>query len=229
MAVGLPAVVADQKKMANLNPSLPLAVELAINPRTLVQSLETHTIPATPYKIVIAPPNGGAFMDDRGVQFTVGGTALTRLAPNPSTGIYPTPTTGQYIVDITSGTYTFAAADGIPATGGLGVQISYNYTDGSVDVSWCITGGTPGIAPIAIAGGATHMLSTDKIAKLLYTIRGAWLQALQNLTVAQIMPPAYLITPNAGTGLPAAGASFYAIFPVDMIAALPSNTASVGL
>jgi|SRR6185437_9572697 len=76
---------------------------------------EAHTVPATgPYTILIAPPSSGTFLGDKGVTFTATGVPLEKHA---------TPATGQYSVDETTGTYTFAAADT-----GLAITISYSYT-----------------------------------------------------------------------------------------------------
>ncbi len=73
---------------------------------------EAATIPATPYQVAAAQPNG-SWVGDGGVTFATSGIALTKV-----TG---TPTTGQYAVSL-NGLYTFAAADT-----GLGVLITYNY------------------------------------------------------------------------------------------------------
>src|ERR1700730_3881137 len=86
----------------------------------------------------------------------------------------------------------------------LGVQIAINPTgtaDGSYNVNWCITGGTLDAAEsdpsTQIPAGSMHMLPTDSVAKLLYVIRGAWMEALKSLTMQQIVPPASALVPNS--------------------------------
>src|ERR1700739_4023192 len=62
--------------------------------------------------------------------------------------------------------------------------------DGHVDVSRSITlpaGNSP--TATQLAGGALQMLRTDPMAKLLYQIRGAYLNALARLQLQQILPP----------------------------------------
>jgi len=71
-------------------------------------------IPATPYQITPTPPSGGTFAADLGVINAVG-TPLKRVASAPATG--------QYSVNVSTGAYTFAAAD----TGNV-VYINYQYT-----------------------------------------------------------------------------------------------------
>jgi hypothetical protein len=78
---------------------------------------EDHPIPGTPFQVVVAPPSSGVFLNDLGVIFSATGVPLTKVP------LATTPTTGQYHVDPTSGTYTFAAADTL-----LHVTISYSYT-----------------------------------------------------------------------------------------------------
>lgn len=73
---------------------------------------EQHSIPGTtPFTIMVT--NETTFVQDMGVVYAATGASLTQV-----TG---TPTTGQY--SVSSGTYTFAAADE-----GLAVLISYTYT-----------------------------------------------------------------------------------------------------
>ena len=76
-------------------------------------------IPATPYEIIVV--NGSAMSSgnpgvDLGVFNAVTGIQLTRVASAPATG--------QYICDMTSGTYTFSSADELA---GVKVVISYAY------------------------------------------------------------------------------------------------------
>lgn len=76
---------------------------------------EEHTIPATPFQITLVPPASGVFDMDQGIYFKVGNGQLTAVASAPATG--------QYVVDETTGEYTFAAAD----TGKV-VKFDYAYT-----------------------------------------------------------------------------------------------------
>jgi hypothetical protein len=95
--------------------------------------------------------------------------------------------------------------------------------DGSWDVSWSLTLGViPGVSnsPRQLGGGSMRMFPTDNFAKLLFQIRAAAFQALQSLTMAQIMP--------ANSTLLTVGGAFYFNFSLDLIAVLPSNPALVG-
>ena len=63
---------------------------------------ETHSIPASPaYTITVS--QASAFSCDQSVTYTAGGAALTAVASNPAVG--------QYSVNLSTGIYTFAAAD----------------------------------------------------------------------------------------------------------------------
>jgi hypothetical protein len=80
-----------------------------------LQLNESATIPsATPYTVTVA--NASKFSADLGVE-TINGVPLTRVSASGSVA------TGQYYVDESTGTYTFATADT-----GLSVLISYEYT-----------------------------------------------------------------------------------------------------
>jgi hypothetical protein len=76
---------------------------------------EPHTIPATPFTILIAPPSSGVFTTDLGVIYAATGRALTKVSASPATG--------QYSVNASTGTYTLASADE-----GLAITVSYSYT-----------------------------------------------------------------------------------------------------
>jgi hypothetical protein len=82
---------------------------------TAIQPFEPHTIPATPFQVTIAPPGSGTFILDLGVRYTTTFFPLTKVASGP--------TIGQYSVNLSTGVYTFAAADTA-----AGVQISYTYS-----------------------------------------------------------------------------------------------------
>lgn len=93
------------------------------------------SIPATPFEVTIAPPSTGTFVADLGVIRTDTGDQLTRVASAP--------TTGQYAVNVSTGKYTFAAADTLKP-----IAISYEYsatsTTGKV---WTMTNETMGYTP----------------------------------------------------------------------------------
>ncbi len=94
---------------------------------------EAATIPATPYTVTAA--NGATFKTDLGVYSTTLGKFLTRMASSPASG--------QYSVNATTGTYTFAAAD----TGG---SVKLNYTYASSSTGTTLAGANPqmGASPI---------------------------------------------------------------------------------
>jgi hypothetical protein len=92
---------------------------------------EADSIPAMPFQIVVA--EAATFVQDLGVYFAETGVQLTQVAAAP--------TTGQYSVDDTTGTYTFAAADTL-----LDVLINYLYTDttgSTVELTNQLMGTTP--------------------------------------------------------------------------------------
>lgn len=77
---------------------------------------EPHSVPAlTTFTITIAPPNTGVFTTDLGVVNALTGRAYEKVATGP--------VTGEYSVNVSTGVYTFAAADA-----GFAVTISYSYT-----------------------------------------------------------------------------------------------------
>lgn len=82
-------------------------------------SNEAQTVPASaPYSVTVNQIYGSWGQDD-GVT-TSAGVALVKVSSNPSTG--------QYCVDGTSGTYTFAAADASD-----GMLISYSYIPADIE------------------------------------------------------------------------------------------------
>lgn len=90
-------------------------------------------IPATPFKVTVAPPNSGAFVADLGVMLSATGVQMQRVASAP--------TTGQYSVT-TGGEYTFAAADT-----GKTVAISYEYSAASGGQVWTMSNEVMGYTP----------------------------------------------------------------------------------
>lgn len=94
---------------------------------------ESATIPATPFKVVAA--NADGFYLDLGVYFADTGLPLKQIA----SGV---PATGEYTVDLATGTYTFAAADTTKK-----VLLNYIYetgdTGGSLEITNQLLGTTP--------------------------------------------------------------------------------------
>lgn len=78
--------------------AIPVTVIYAAGYGALVQ--ESHVVPATPYQVTVG--QAAEFSCDLGVTYA-NGTALTPVGANPAVG--------QYAVNITTGVYTFAAAD----------------------------------------------------------------------------------------------------------------------
>lgn len=72
------------------------------------------TVPTTPFIITVTPPSSGAYAGDLGV-IDANGKPMVRVASSP--------TTGQYIVNTSTGAYTFSTADA-----GKVVYINYKYT-----------------------------------------------------------------------------------------------------
>lgn len=77
---------------------------------------EAATIPATPYTVTVT--NGATFSADMGVYDVTSQKPMARVASGPATG--------QYSVNVSTGVYTFAAADTLHV-----VWISYAYTSAS--------------------------------------------------------------------------------------------------
>ena len=103
-----------------------------------VNDVTGASIPATPYKITVTPPNSGTYLRDLGVRDS-NGTPMTRVASAP--------TTGQYSLDPALGAYTFAAADTLKV-----VFINYEYTATSaVAKSMSLVNQPMGYAPTFMA------------------------------------------------------------------------------
>lgn len=118
-----------------------------------------------------------------------------------------------------------------PCSLNLALEVAINPTglaDGSLNVSWGVNFFPPGAPSTQLAGGSLRMLSTDSPAKLLYQVRGGYLEALKKLTMQQVVPPVSQLVPNS-SGIPAPGASFFFSLPVDLIAGLPENPGDLGL
>lgn len=93
---------------------------------------EATSIPATPFTVTVV--NAANFVTDWGVKFQATGVVLTKVASSPATG--------QYAVNTSTGVYTFAAADT-----GLGVYISYSYTNSSRGTTVVLDNQLLGFAP----------------------------------------------------------------------------------
>jgi hypothetical protein len=93
---------------------------------------EAGTIPTTPFTITVA--NGATFNADLGVKFVSSGLQLVRVASGA--------TTGQYMVNTTTGLYTFAAADT-----GKAVLLTYIYTQAVIGTNTIIGNPLMGVAP----------------------------------------------------------------------------------
>lgn len=103
----------------------------------LVADQEPGTIPSPSGPYTIQVTNHTNFLNpdgDQGVQYASNGQQLDRVASGP--------TTGQYSVAESTGTYTFAAADT-----GLGVLISYLYTSSARGVNIAVNQQNMGFAP----------------------------------------------------------------------------------
>jgi hypothetical protein len=98
---------------------------------TISQFAEVHNVPSsTPFTITVT--NSAHFVADQGVTYAATGLPLIAVASAPATG--------QYVVNSTTGVYTFATGDQ-----GQGVLISYTYTTTSQGESLVI--GNPLIGP----------------------------------------------------------------------------------
>lgn len=111
---------------------------------------EPQTIPATPGPYTVVADEAATFVQDLGVYFADTGVPLQQVAS--------TPATGQYSVDSTTGTYTFAAADE-----GLDVLLNYLYGDtggNTLVINNQLMGLTPKFRLIAtqLYGGKTFTL-----------------------------------------------------------------------
>jgi len=81
---------------------------------------EVHTIPsATPYTIVATNAGSSNFVEDYGVNYGATGAPFELVTSSP--------TQGQYTVDKSTGTYTFAAAD---ASAAIIINYTYSTTTG---------------------------------------------------------------------------------------------------
>lgn len=97
----------------------------------------TGTIPTgSPYEITAAPPASGTFVADLGVFDATTGAQFTRVA------LAATPLAGQYKLDDSTGTYTFAAADANTA-----IKYYYEYSASTGGQVFNLTNELMGYAP----------------------------------------------------------------------------------
>jgi hypothetical protein len=80
----------------------------------LIADAEAHAIPGTPYQVTVTLA-ADTPLTDLGVNYATTGQPLTKVSSGP--------TVGQYSVNISTGVYTFAAADTA-----ANVLINYSYT-----------------------------------------------------------------------------------------------------
>lgn len=95
---------------------------------------EAATVPAAagPYTVVVA--NGANFKEDHGVVDVATGNPFEKVAAAPATG--------QYMVDVATGTYTFAAADATKA-----LLIDYSWHDAATGRTLSVTNQLAGLSP----------------------------------------------------------------------------------
>ena len=96
---------------------------------------EAHSIPVTPFTVIIVPPGSGVFVSDLGVVDLTTGLPMTKVATASGAN--------QYAVNTTTGVYTFDAADT-----DLSVAISYTYSQSAVGTTLTVANHTMGFGPI---------------------------------------------------------------------------------
>ncbi|MDE2469981.1 MAG: hypothetical protein KGL35_14875 [Bradyrhizobium sp.] len=100
--------------------------------RNISEEAGTIPAPAGPYTLVVA--NAANFKDDHGVTDQVTGNPLEKVAAAPATG--------QYSVNVATGTYTVAAADA-----GKKVLFAYSYQDAATGRTLSVTNTLAGLSP----------------------------------------------------------------------------------
>jgi hypothetical protein len=129
------AKITGKAKMASIIGSMFASLYFNETAATGVKLQATHpstVIPSTPFQITVT--NGATSFRDLGVYYTATGLFLQRVASAP--------TVGQYSVNVTTGVYTFAAAD----TGAF-VTIDYMYTSAATGKGFTITNRAMGDKP----------------------------------------------------------------------------------
>jgi hypothetical protein len=105
---------------------------------TTVAENETAPVPASPGPYTITVTNAADYVDDLGVYYSSGANA-----PNRFTRVTTPSSAGQYSVNLSTGVYTFAAADADAV-----VAISYIYTDATNGKTVTITNQLMGVTPL---------------------------------------------------------------------------------
>ncbi len=127
--------ISGTAKLGQVSGSIYQLMFSGITPATGTVSIaygEAHSVPAsTPFTVTVT--NSATFVTDYGVVYTATGIPLV-----PVTGA---PTTGQY--SVSAGVYTFAAADT-----GLGVQISYTWTNAAAGSTLAVPNSLQGVQPV---------------------------------------------------------------------------------
>jgi hypothetical protein len=126
-------------------------------------SLST-TVPASgPYSITLAISRSGTMNKDLGVTYAATGQPLTNVVSGP--------TAGQYSVDISGHTYTFASADT-----GLGVNISciYTYSTGVTGQNQTITNTPIGTTPTFQIDYVSQLYGATYFLRLFQCIGSKW-------------------------------------------------------
>lgn len=127
--------VSGKAKFASLDPNMLNQLyfgQVQTGGMTLMAVDEAASIPATPFQITAS--HSAQYVKNYGVVFTISGQTLIKVASSPATG--------QYAVNEGTGVYTFAAADT-----GLGVKISYTYTDAARGTTVALANQLMGYAP----------------------------------------------------------------------------------
>lgn len=122
---------------------------------------EAHTLPASSPSLTIAPPNGGTFFQDAGINYSATGVPLI----NSGT---VAPGTGQYSVNPSTGIYSFAVGDD-----SKGIYANYAYKTGSFGQSIVSTnpqlGNTVSIgALINIIDPTTNLSATLQVFNIVF-------------------------------------------------------------
>jgi hypothetical protein len=116
---------------------------------------EVHSVPATPFQVVITPPNSGVFVQDWGVRYVATGTPLTRVTASPVQGQY----------SISGSTYTFSAGD----VGTNNILISYSYSVSGTGTQLNIKNQLMGFAPTVQVLLQT-LYNNNQFSVLLYSV-----------------------------------------------------------
>ncbi|QOR55190.1 MAG: hypothetical protein SHS37scaffold296_7 [Burkholderiales phage 68_11] len=128
--------LAFSAKTAQINAAGLAALHFGVTPSVgfkgpVIDEPITVPSPSGPYTVATTPPGSGTFLNDLGIRDT-NGNDFKRVASAPATGQY----------SVSSGTYTFAAADA-----GLSLLRSYEYSSSSSGLLMPLTNQLMGYAP----------------------------------------------------------------------------------